>query len=291
MLNPYIKLIRPSNWIKNILIFIPFFLGKKYSIQYSTDLILGFISFSLMASVGYIINDIRDIDKDRQHQHKKHRPLASGTAKVKTSFIISIILFISSICLSYIINYPSLIILLSYFIINYFYSIKGKDLRFVDIMILSSFYLIRVIYGAQVAYVPLTGWFVATLAMIVFGISINKRFMELKISINKKLPGRAYTKEDETLLHALMINFSIGALILLNIHAYFVLQIQTIYFYCAINVITPGIIFFYFDYSNNKSDDPVEKIIKNKGLLILTLLLLMFYYYEIIINQNARINI
>ena len=284
MLNPYIKLIRPTNWIKNIIIVIPFFLGRKFNVPDTINLIIGVVSFSLMASVGYIINDIRDIEKDRQHPYKKNRPLANGTAKIKISFIIAIILFIISIYLSLLINTAAFFVLIAYFIINYFYSVKGKDIRFVDIMILSSFYLMRVIYGGLVVDVPLTGWFVATLTMIVFGISINKRFMELKISVQEKLPGRGYTKEDETILHALMINFSLAALVLLNIHAYFVLQIQAYYFYCAINVITPGIIFYYFDYSKNKSDDPVEKIIKNKGLLFLTILLLILYYYEMIIK-------
>lgn len=284
MLNPYIKLIRPTNWIKNIIIVIPFFLGRKFNVPDTINLFIGVVSFSLMASVGYIINDIRDIEKDRQHPYKKNRPLANGTAKIKISFILAIILFIISIYLSLLINTAAFFVLIAYFIINYFYSIKGKDIRFVDIMILSSFYLMRVIYGGLVVDVPLTGWFVATLTMIVFGISINKRFMELKISVQEKLPGRGYTKEDETILHALMINFSLAALVLLNIHAYFVLQIQAYYFYCAINVITPGIIFYYFDYSKNKSDDPVEKIIKNKGLLFLTILLLILYYYEMIIK-------
>ena len=284
MLNPYIKLIRPTNWIKNIIIVIPFFLGRKFNVPDTINLIIGVVSFSLMASVGYILNDIRDIEKDRQHPYKKNRPLANGTAKIKISFIIAIILFIISIYLSLLINTAAFFVLIAYFIINYFYSVKGKDIRFVDIMILSSFYLMRVIYGGLVVDVPLTGWFVATLTMIVFGISINKRFMELKISVQEKLPGRGYTKEDETILHALMINFSLAALVLLNIHAYFVLQIQAYYFYCAINVITPGIIFYYFDYSKNKSDDPVEKIIKNKGLLFLTILLLILYYYEMIIK-------
>jgi decaprenyl-phosphate phosphoribosyltransferase len=284
MLNPYFKLIRPTNWIKNIIIVIPFFLGRKFNVPDTINLFIGVVSFSLMASVGYIVNDIRDIEKDRQHPYKKNRPLANGTAKIKISFILAIILFIISIYLSLIINTAALFVLITYFIINYFYSIKGKDIRFVDIMILSSFYLMRVIYGGLVVDVPLTGWFVATLTMIVFGISINKRFMELKISVQEKLLGRGYTKEDETILHALMINFSLTALVLLNIHAYFVLQIQAFYFYCAINIITPGIIFYYFDYSKNKSDDPVEKIIKNKGLLFLTILLLMLYYYEMIIK-------
>lgn len=284
MSNPYIKLIRPTNWIKNLIIVLPFILGKKFNVDNVINLIIGIVSFSFMASVGYIINDIRDIDKDRLHINKKNRPLANGAAKVKTSFILAIILFLISIFLCSLINTSTLLVLIFYFILNYFYSVKGKDIRFVDIMILSSFYLIRVVFGSFVVEVPLTGWFVATLTMIVFGLSINKRFMELKISMQEKLPGRGYTKEDEMILHTLMINFSIAALVLLNIHAYFVLQIQTYYFYCAINVITPGIIFYYFDYSKNKSDDPVEKITKNKGLLFLTILLLMLYYYEMIIK-------
>lgn len=284
MLNPYIKLIRPTNWVKNIIITLPFILGKKFNLFDLSNLLLGAVSFSLMASVGYIINDIRDIDKDRQHLFKKNRPLANGTAKVKASFLLAIILFIFSVYFSYLINTSALIVLISYFILNYFYSIKGKNIRFLDIMILSTFYLIRVIFGGIIVNVTLTGWFVATLAMIVFAISINKRFMELRISLHEKLPGRGYTKEDETILHILMINFSIAALVFLNIHAYFVLHIQAYYFYCILNLITPGIIFYYFDYSKSKSDDPVEKIIKNKGILLITLIIMIMYYYEILIK-------
>ncbi len=284
MLNPYLKLIRPTNWIKNIIIIIPLFLGKKFNITDSVNLLIGILSFSLMSSVGYIINDIRDIEKDRQHSSKKNRPLANGSANVKKSFYLAIVLFSLAVFLSTLINTYALLILIGYFLLNYFYSIKGKSVRFVDILILSSFYLIRVIYGGVIVDVPLTGWFVATISMIVFSISINKRYMELKISVIENLPGRGYNREDMQLLHGLMLNFSVAALILLNIHAYFVLQIQAYYFYCLINIITPGIIFFYFDYSNNKSDDPIEKIIKNKGLLFLTLVLVILYYYEMIIK-------
>ena len=81
-----------------------------------------------------------------------------------------------------------------------------------------------------------------------------------------------------------MINFALAAIVLLNIHAYFVLHIQAFYFYSAINILTPGIILFYFDTSKNASDDPVEKIRKNRGLLVLASLLLMIYYYEIVIK-------
>lgn len=282
MSNPYIKLIRPTNWLKNTLIFLPFVLSKNFN--YNEDfynLFLGFISFSFMSSVGYIINDVSDIDHDRQHEKKKYRPLAFGSVQVNISLALAISLFIISTILSYLISLSSIFILLFYFTLNYFYSSRGKKMRFFDIIILSSFYLIRIIYGSIISNVILSGWFVATLIMIVFGIAINKRFMEIKISKNFTLLGRNYTKDDEFILHTLMINFSIAALILLNIHSYFVLLIHDYYFYCVINLLTPGIIFLYFDYANNMSDDPVEKILKNKNLLILTLILLISYFIEI----------
>lgn len=282
MLHPFIKLIRPTNWIKNLLIFLPYILSKNINLSENVNnLILGFISFSFMSSVGYILNDVIDIDNDRQHENKKFRPLAYGSVQIKTAIYLAIFLFTISLILSYLINITSFKIIIVYFILNYFYSTKGKTIRFYDIIILSSFYLIRIIYGSIISNVILSGWFVATLIMIVFGIAINKRFMELKISKNITLLGRNYTKDDELILHSLMINFSIAALILLNIHSYFVLLIHDYYFYCIINLITPGIIFYYFDYAKNISDDPVEKIIKNKNLLILTMILLLSYFFEI----------
>jgi 4-hydroxybenzoate polyprenyltransferase len=139
MLNPYLKLIRPTNWIKNIIIIIPLFLGKKFNITDSVNLLIGIISFSLMSSVGYIINDIRDIEKDRQHSSKKNRPLANGSANVKKSFYLAIVLFSLAVFLSTLINTYALLILIGYFLLNYFYSIKGKSVRLVDILIMISF--------------------------------------------------------------------------------------------------------------------------------------------------------
>lgn len=282
MLNPYITLIRPKSWVKNIIIIIPFLLGKKFNTIDGINILIGFMSFSLMSSVCYILNDIVDIDIDRQHPFKKLRPLANATVSVNKSILFALLLFIISLFLCFIINKYAVLILLFYFILNYTYTNFIKNIRFIDIIILSSFYILRVIYGSYLVNVTLSGWFVSTLTMVVLSLSINKRYLELKINQHEKLPGRNYQKEDEMFLYTFMINFSIAALVLLNIHAYFVLQIQKYYFYCFINLIIPAIIFYYFDNKYIKSDDPVEKIIKNKRLLFFTLILLVIYYFEIL---------
>ncbi len=84
-MNKYIEVLKPSGWYKNILIFIPLFLGLQLlNINLYFNLIIGFICLCLMSSWSYIINDIVDINADRLHTEKKNRPIASG--KISISF-------------------------------------------------------------------------------------------------------------------------------------------------------------------------------------------------------------
>jgi 4-hydroxybenzoate polyprenyltransferase len=130
--------------------------------------------------------------------------------------------------------------------------------------------------------VPLTGWFVATLTLSVLSLSIHKRYMECKNSEQELIPGRGYNKSHEQFLQILMINFGVAAIILLNIHAFFVLNIITPIFYVLLNLTSAGIMLLYFDESTDKSDDPVSRIIKNKKLLIALIVFLIIYIFEII---------
>jgi 4-hydroxybenzoate polyprenyltransferase len=284
--NNYLKLLRPSHWIKNIIIALPLILSNQLNFKSLTNLLLGIISFSLLASAGYILNDIKDIENDRQHPKKKYRPLASGDVDAGNSFILSIILILIAFGISYSLGLYSLLILILYFLLNYFYSIIGKQIRFIDIIILSSFYIIRIFYGASINNVTLTGWFVATLTLSVLSLSVHKRYMECKNSQQLEIPGRGYNKSHELFLQIIMINFAIAAIILLNIHAYFVLNITTPLFYVLLNLSGAAITLFYFDETNSKSEDPVYRIIKNKKLLVTLMIFLLIYIFEIIMKNK-----
>lgn len=280
--NSYIKLIRPTHWLKNVIIGLPLVLSMQINNNSLINLILGIISFSLLASGGYILNDIKDIENDRQHHKKRNRPLANGTVDVANAFLLALIFIISAFVTSLAISKEALYFSLFYFCLNYFYSVIGKQIRFFDIIILSSFYIIRVFYGATINNVPLTGWFVATLTLSVLSLSIHKRYMECKNSEQELIPGRGYNKSHEQFLQILMINFGVAAIILLNIHAFFVLNIITPIFYVLLNLTSAGIMLLYFDESTDKSDDPVSRIIKNKKLLIALIVFLIIYIFEII---------
>mgnify|MGYP000471451363 CR=1 FL=1 len=92
-----LSFLRYENWIKNLLIFIPFLLTNDYNLIELKKLVISFISFSLVASAGYIVNDLNDADLDRKHVLKKERPIASGKISyINAYFSITLLLFISS---------------------------------------------------------------------------------------------------------------------------------------------------------------------------------------------------
>lgn len=282
--NKYLKLIRPKHWVKNFIIALPLVLSNNLNFNSLFNLLLGIFAFSLLASGGYILNDIRDIENDRLHLTKRNRPLAKGIINISSAFYLSILLIIGSFFLSFYINKWAVIISFIYFITNYYYSVIGKRIRFIDIILLSSFYIIRIFFGSIICDVKLTGWFVATLTLAVLSLSINKRFMECSNSSIKDIPGRAYSSDDVQFLQIIMINFAMSSIVLLNIHAYFVLNITSSIFFVLLNLLAATISLFYFDQRKNKSEDPVERIIKNKALLVSLFFFISLYFYEIIIK-------
>lgn len=279
--NLYIRLLKPTHWIKNLLVALPLLMSGDFSSTRILSVVSGIISFSLLSSAVYILNDILDIEYDRMHYAKHKRPLAAAKVPVEKALVLAFLL-IGVTFLFHWLMASSVMLLFAYLLLNYFYSVVGKRIRFIDILLLSSFYLIRVIYGGQIVAVELTGWFMATITMAVLAISVHKRYMECVRSEHVVLPGRAYTKEDAVLLRHMMFNFSTMVQVLLNIHAYFVLGISEFYFYCLMNLITAGIILLYFDESTRRSDDPVARILENKKLLVMVFLFLVLYSYEVI---------
>ena len=269
------------HWVKNLLVALPLLMSGNFDRDNIEAVIFGIISFSLLSSAVYILNDVLDIENDRMHVNKRKRPLAAALIPVERAiglaFLLIAVTFVFHVWRS-----SSIILLAVYLLLNYFYSVAGKRIRFIDILLLSSFYLIRVIYGGEIVTVHLTGWFMATITMAVLAISIHKRYMECVISVHEVLPGRGYTKQDAVLLRHMMFNFSAMVQVLLNIHAYFVLNISEFYFYCLMNLITAGIILLYFDDSQNTTDDPVARILGNKKLLVMLFLFLTLYSYEVI---------
>ena len=145
----YIKLIRVKHYIKNSLIFLPIIFSQRITdITALTKTLITFILFCISASIIYVVNDIKDIDKDRNHPKKKNRPLASGEISIKQAIKVIIILSIILICgmiISFRSNAYVTVVILLYIIMNMLYSMKLKNIPILDITILATGFLIRVV--------------------------------------------------------------------------------------------------------------------------------------------------
>ena len=109
-----IKILRIEQWAKNLIILIPAVLSSSFEIFYNYEIYIIFISFSLLASSTYILNDIKDLEQDKIHPEKKFRPLASGSLNQNVAYFYSFLLFIVSFLITYFVNYYLLVLYLIY---------------------------------------------------------------------------------------------------------------------------------------------------------------------------------
>jgi len=181
----YLKLMRIHHYIKNLLILLPLiFSGKLFNIELIKINLLGFMSFSFIASFIYVINDIFDVSQDRLHPIKCKRPIASGDIEKKSAIIFAIFLLIISAVCNFLIyiesNYLIWILWSIYILINFAYSLGLKKIPVIDIIILAAGFLIRVLYGGAISGIEVSFWLYFMVLSISIYMSLGKRRNELK---------------------------------------------------------------------------------------------------------------
>ena len=178
----YLKLMRVHHYIKNLLLLVPLACsGQLFNLQKLFVGIVAFVSFCMVSSVVYIFNDIRDVEKDRKHPTKCKRPIASGEVSIKSAWIIAIILLLLTVLCNFLVfQVNSMILLALYLVLNLAYSIRLKNIPIVDVTILVSGFLIRILYGAFVTNITISNWLYLTVITIAFYFALGKRRNELK---------------------------------------------------------------------------------------------------------------
>ena len=197
---PALKLLRPHHWVKNTLILLPAIAGGYLnSSETVLSLLLGLVSFSLVASLTYILNDYKDREHDRSHPVKKHRPLAAGTISIPQLRVVCSLLFLS-IAATLIFLPPNFsITILVYTVLTVSYTTLFKRLPYIDILILASLYSIRVVAGITLSPAYPTFWLFAFSFSLFLCLSSLKRYTEVKDQHTagiQRIPGRGYTVKD-----------------------------------------------------------------------------------------------
>lgn len=174
------SLIRPKHWIKNVFVFIPVVMsGQALSINNILDVMALFVAFSLAASSVYILNDYRDIDKDKNHPVKKNRSLASGQIKLSSAFFALFIFVILILLISFFfLNLESALFLCAYLFFNICYSFGLKNIALIDVSIISLGFILRVCGGAAIIYTQVSFWLISMTFTLSMMLALGKRHFE-----------------------------------------------------------------------------------------------------------------
>ncbi len=184
----WIKALRPHQWVKNVLIFLPLILAHQLLDTVKlADTMLAFFAFSMMASAGYILNDLLDLAADRIHPSKRKRPFASGKLPIQYGLPIFIILisvgfFVSLYWLS--LSFTGMLAL--YLLITMAYSFYLKKKLVVDVIVLAGLYTHRILAGGLAASVEVSSWLLAFSMFMFMSLALLKRYVELRHLTNKK---------------------------------------------------------------------------------------------------------
>jgi decaprenyl-phosphate phosphoribosyltransferase len=175
-------LLRVKSWVKNGFLFLPAIFSLRL-LQWDniSSILVGTLVFSLISSFVYIINDIKDAEEDILHPRKKNRPIASGQISKQQAFVIAIGLLILSFSVIFIAKLPLdfLAIVLTYLMLNLLYSFWLKTLPLIELFIVSINFVLRVLAGCAIIFVPPSHWILVITFFLAFLMVVVKRKSEI----------------------------------------------------------------------------------------------------------------
>lgn len=268
-----IELIRLKHWVKNLFLFIPiFFAGQLMEWHKYLQLILGFVAFSLVASTVYIVNDLRDYSFDRVHPVKKHRPIASERVKPKQAIFVAILFISIGFSLSWFINFSFFILILCYLLLNLAYSFGLKNFSIIDIMIVSSGFLIRVYCGGVLAEVPVSHWLAIMILLLALFLALAKRRDDLLLgTANGKIRKaiNQYNLEYINLCLSIFAGVIIVSYILYTLSPEVIEKFNTDWLFLTSIFVIAGIMrYLQIIYIDNNSGFPTSILFKDRFILV-----------------------
>ncbi len=201
----FFRVLRISQWYKNLLIFLPLlFSHNLFGLNNLILTLIGLASLCFISSSNYIINDIIDLKHDRFHPERRIRPLASGRVNVWFAGILAFICLILGIFIAYILDISFLYYIIALFILSSAYSLFLKKEAFADVLVIGINFVIRASSGAYIIDVKISPWLIIGVFFLSLFLSIGKRRADLiflgKAAAKYKEVLKVYSKENTTAL-------------------------------------------------------------------------------------------
>ena len=282
-LKDYLRAIRIHQWLKNLLIFIPMLAAHQLeSRQMWVQACLGFFAFSLCASAVYLVNDISDIEGDRQHPRKRLRPFASGLIGLDKGLILAFLLLITGLSIGFAVNNLFFVCLLAYLALTTAYTFGLKRLVLLDCILLAGLYTLRIIAGGIAVNVPISFWLLAFSVFIFLSLAFVKRYAEMEAQKQRgvlDLKGRGYRVQDMPLIEVLgLVSGYMAVLVLalyLNSDTVVALYESPQIIWCAIPIMLLWISYVWLKtHRGEMHDDPIIFAVEDRVSLLIVICIL-----------------
>lgn len=221
LLHAVLRAMRPHQWAKNLLVFLPMLLAQHADTARATHAALAFASFCACASAVYVMNDLTDLEADRKHPRKRLRPIASGAISRSSAIATILLLLLAAFVLAWNTTPACVAILAAYVAINIAYSGMLRAQPLLDVIVLSAMYGLRLAMGAAATHTPLSPWLLAFALFFFTSLAFAKRYVELR-HVEQAEPGaaacRGYASGDSAMVATLGVASGYVAVLVLALY-------------------------------------------------------------------------
>ncbi len=281
-----IKVIRPHQWVKNVFVFIPLFFGGSMmnggSLLAAT---IAFVAFSFIASSIYCLNDIVDVEADRNHPVKCRRPIASGKVSVPQAYACMAFMVAASFALTALLGSMAALtagVIAVYFVMNVAYCLWLKDYAIVDVCIIAFGFVLRLLAGGAATHTELSNWIVLMTFLLTLFLSLAKRRDDVVRMNETGHPARKNTIRYN--LDFINQAITITATVTLVCYIMYCVspeveqRIGTRYLYLTTVFVLLGILrYLQLTLVDNKSGDPTRALLGDRMLQVVVALWLLSF--------------
>lgn len=261
----YLSMMRPAQWVKNLILFFPPFLGG----QLLQPGLVGqgvrpVAAFCLMSSAAYLLNDILDRDADALHPRKRNRPIPAGRAEVRGAALLAVLLMLAAVGLAFPVSPLFLALLLLYAANSLAYCLLLKSMPVVDLFCIAAGFLLRLQAGGEAFRVPISPWLFLSVFLLALLLSTGKRLCEYRM-----LGGAAgeHRKSLETYPPGFLdgIMYMTGASVLVTYAMYTMVKPRLLF---SVPLCLFGLMRYMLRVQTGRGGDPTESLLKDRVLLV-----------------------
>ncbi|KJS69432.1 MAG: phosphoribose diphosphate:decaprenyl-phosphate phosphoribosyltransferase [Peptococcaceae bacterium BICA1-7] len=265
----YLTSMRPKQFIKNFFVFVGIvFSGNLLNISMLAKVTVGFLVFCLISGAVYLINDIVDIDKDRNHPRKKNRPLAAGMITVRGAATVAVLVSAAALYSAFALSSALGIITTAYFALMILYSFYLKNIIILDVFTIATGFVLRVVAGTEVIDIYLSPWAVMCTFFLALFLALGKRRSE-KIVLGGNANSHRVSLDSYPLP---LLDQMISIVTTSTIVSYFLYTFkygQSLSSFLSVPFVLFGLFrYLYLVYADNSGGSPEEIVIKDRPLQI-----------------------